>query len=61
MQPQSSTFKEAALECVLSGEISLCDAAQTYKFSVVTVRTWRDRALADNMPAALTTQMNRMN
>ncbi|MCI6632473.1 MAG: hypothetical protein MR720_05890 [Sutterella sp.] len=45
----------------MSGEISLCDAAQTYKFSLVTVRTWRDRALADNMPATLTTQMNRMN
>ena len=61
MQPYPSEFKEAVLERVLSGEISMNAAAQTYKLAFATVRKWRDDVLAANMPASLTTQGNRMN
>lgn len=61
MQAYPSEFKEAVLERVLSGESSLNAVAPTYKLAFSTVRKWRDKALAANMPESLTIQGNRMN
>lgn len=61
MQAYPSEFKEAVLERVLSGELSLNAASKTYKLAFSTVRKCRNKALAANMPASLTTQGNRMN
>ncbi len=48
----SEEFRASLVERILSGEISVSAAAQTYKLAPQTIRAWRDKALAANMQAS---------